>query len=244
MIISSDKQSGVNNFNVYNRSVEDIFVWLSLHGCFHYSVIFCVMPPDQSPAQHICTVVTGNCWQDIIWSVCSTEYLALRLQAQFPRVRPPVFRSCPSIWRMNLFVRDLNSALRRSEQRNTSASSRRSRKRRPVKTGSVRWWSLNAAETEPKVLLISKWVIKFVMICMLFFSFFFFEAERMLREQEEDILNIISMFEKVNQELEACGGLTSQASSQRVSVKIQVSWKTQMQPLYLFYIHNRYCYKE
>lgn len=61
------------------------------------------------------------------------------------------------------------------------------------------------------------------MICMLFFSFFFFEAERMLREQEEDILNIISMFEKVNQELEACGGLTSQASSQRVSVKIQVS---------------------
>ncbi|KAM8726020.1 mitotic checkpoint serine/threonine-protein kinase BUB1 isoform 1-T1 [Acanthopagrus schlegelii] len=43
-------------------------------------------------------------------------------------------------------------------------------------------------------------------------------AERMLREQEEDILSIISMFEKVNQELEACGGLTSQASSQRLPV--------------------------
>lgn len=45
----------------------------------------------------------------------------------------------------------------------------------------------------------------------------------MLREQEEDILSIISMFEKVNQELEACDSLTSQASSQRVSVKVQVS---------------------
>lgn len=63
------------------------------------------------------------------------------------------------------------------------------------------------------------------MICMLFFflSSFLFEAERMLREQEEDILSIISMFEKVNQELEACDSLTSQASSQRVSVKVQVS---------------------
>ncbi|XP_073349429.1 mitotic checkpoint serine/threonine-protein kinase BUB1 [Pagrus major] len=44
-------------------------------------------------------------------------------------------------------------------------------------------------------------------------------AEKMVREQEEDILSILSiksMFEKVNQELEACGGLTSQASSQRL----------------------------
>lgn len=195
------------------------------------------MSPDQSPAQHICTVVTGKCWQDIIWSVFSTESLALILRAQFPQVKPLVFRSCPSIWRMNLFVKDLNCALRRSGQRDTSAGSGRSRRRRPVKTGSVRWWSLNVAETEPKLLLIFKWVIKFVMICMLFFflSSFLFEAERMLREQEEDILSIISMFEKVNQELEACDSLTSQASSQRVSVKVQVSWKTQMQPLYLFF---------
>lgn len=195
------------------------------------------MSPDQSPAQHNCTVVTEKCWQDIIWSVFSTESLALILRAQFPQVKPLVFRSCPSIWRMNLFVKDLNCALRRSGQRDTSAGSGRSRKRRPVKTGSVRWWSLNVAETEPKLLLIFKWVIKFVMICMLFFflSSFLFEAERMLREQEEDILSIISMFEKVNQELEACDSLTSQASSQRVSVKVQVSWKTQMQPLYLFF---------
>lgn len=195
------------------------------------------MSPDQSPAQHNCTVVTEKCWQDIIWSVFSTESLALILRAQFPQVKPLVFRSCPSIWRMNLFVKDLNCALRRSEQRDTSAGSGRSRRRRPVKTGSVRWWSLNVAETEPKLLLIFKWVIKFVMICMLFFflSSFLFEAERMLREQEEDILSIISMFEKVNQELEACDSLTSQASSQRVSVKVQVSWKTQMQPLYLFF---------
>lgn len=130
------------------------------------------MSPDQSPAQHNCTVVTGKCWQDIIWSVFSTESLALILRAQFPQVKPLVFRSCPSIWRMNLFVKDLNCALRRSGQRDTSAGSGRSRRRRPVKTGSVRWWSLNVAETEPKLLLIFKWVIKFVMICMLFFFLF------------------------------------------------------------------------
>ena len=244
MIISSDKQSGVNNFNVYNRSVEDIFVWLSLHGCFHYSVIFCVMPPDQSPAQHICTVVTGNCWQDIIWSVCSTEYLALRLQAQFPRVRPPVFRSCPSIWRMNLFVRDLNSALRRSEQRNTSASSRRSRKRRPVKTGSVRWWSLNAAETEPKVLLISKWVIKFVMICMLFFFFFFWSREDAEGTGGGHPEYYIYVWES---KPGARGlwrfdqpGFITEGKRENPSVLKNANATS----IPFFYIHNRYCYKE
>lgn len=136
------------------------------------------MSPDQSPAQHICTVVTGKCWQDIIWSVFSTESLALILRAQFPQVKPLVFRSCPSIWRMNLFVKDLNCALRRSGQRDTSADSGRSRRRRPVKTGSVRWWSLNVAETEPKLLLIFKWVIKFVMIMLFFFFLPFFLKQR------------------------------------------------------------------
>lgn len=131
------------------------------------------MSPDQPPARHICTVVTGKCWWDFIWFVFSTESLALILRAQFHQVKPLVFRSCPSIWRMNLFVKDLNCALRRSEQRDTSAGSRRSRKRRPIKTGSVRWRSLNVAETEPDVLVISKWVIQFEMICMLFFLPFF-----------------------------------------------------------------------
>ncbi|XP_039981016.1 mitotic checkpoint serine/threonine-protein kinase BUB1 isoform X2 [Xiphias gladius] len=42
--------------------------------------------------------------------------------------------------------------------------------------------------------------------------------EKLLREQEEGILRIKSMLEKVNHNLEVCGGVTIQPSSQRLSV--------------------------
>nr|XP_046228859.1 mitotic checkpoint serine/threonine-protein kinase BUB1 isoform X2 [Scatophagus argus] len=43
--------------------------------------------------------------------------------------------------------------------------------------------------------------------------------EKVVREQEEEILSIKCMLEKLNRELEACGGLTSQPSSHRLSVE-------------------------
>ncbi|XP_044025669.1 LOW QUALITY PROTEIN: mitotic checkpoint serine/threonine-protein kinase BUB1 [Siniperca chuatsi] len=43
-------------------------------------------------------------------------------------------------------------------------------------------------------------------------------TEKLLRRQEEDVLSLQYMLEKVNQDLESCRGLTSQPSSQRLSV--------------------------
>lgn len=56
----------------------------------------------------------------------------------------------------------------------------------------------------------------------------FFAEEQVVREQEEDILSMKCMMEKLNQELEACGGLSSQPSSQRVRMQIQVFSLTTM----------------